>query len=484
LALPGGQEEATGRGRGLAVVLVLSALLKLALLVPAHDTYPVGDARDYLRGAHQLREGEYVSIRPPLWPAALRLAIGLAEATGGPEAVTPVSEILPGQRRPPRPPLSDLDWARILQIAMSTLTVWLVFLLGRELFDRRAGLVAAALFAFDPGFVGYTHLLWAETLFALLNVGWVLLLLRGVRSGRLAPVCAAGALLGLAALTRQLILNFALLAALWIFAVRPRGSALRLAAGFGLFACLAVLPWTLRNAAFHGRFLPVAPTGGWALLHGVTYDVEGEMRRAGLLDALEGPHPIAPIETERMARERAFEIIREDPAAYLTRTVRVNLPDLWRLGSRVLEYARFGDGTGPRRQHGYGAVPGWLGLGLVAVVCGAYLLGMAAGLVGMALAPRWRETLLGGGLVLHACVLHAIVGANLRHRLYVMPFVLLYAGFALSRRPAEWRGLATRRRIAVAAGLLGAFLLLLGSADHREVREQWSHFRALARAAG
>ncbi len=483
LARPSEQEVRSG-GAALAAILALSTLLKLLLLAPAHETYPVGDARDYFRGAHQLRDGEYVSIRPPLWPATIRLAIALAEATGGAEAVTPVSEILPGQRRPPRPPLSDLDWARLLQVAMSGVTVWLVFLLGRELLDRRAGLVAAGLFAFDPGFVGYTHLLWGETLLALLNVGWALLLLRGVREGRTATVCVAGVLLGFAALTRQLMMNFAVLAAAWIFLIRPRREGARLAAAFVLFAVLAVLPWTLRNAAFHGRFLPIAPTGGWALLHGVTHDVDGEMKRAGILDGLNRPAPIAPIETERLARERALEIIRADPGGYLVRTVTVNLPDLWRLGSRVLEYARHGGGEGPRRQHGYRGVPGWLGLGLVVVFSVTYLLAMTSGLVGMAFAPRWRETLLSGALLLQVCGLHAIVGANLRHRLYVMPFVLVYAGFALSRRPAEWPALVTRRRAAVAAALLAAFLLALAAADHRELRDQWIHFRVLARTSG
>lgn len=462
----------------LGVILVLSCLLKLALLVPAHQTYPVGDARDYLRGAHQMREGRYVSIRPPLWPATLRLAIGLAEVTGGEAALTPLAEILPGQRRPPRSALSDLDWARLLQVAMSTATVWLVFLLGRELFDRRAGLVAAGLFAFDPVFVGFTHLLWAETQLALLEVGFVLLLLRGVREERLAPVLAAGVLLGLAALTRQLIWSFSLLAAAWIFVARrhaPR-EALRLAAAFLLAGCLAIAPWTLRNAAFHGTFMPIAPTGGWALLHGVSYDIPGEMERAGITAGLERVSPIAPVETERLARARAVEIIRADPAGYARRMLVVNLPDLWRLGAPVLEHARYGGGAGPNRQHGYGAVPAWLGLALVLWVSLAYLVVMGGGLVGMALAPRWRETLLPGALLLHACVAHAVVGANLRHRAYVMPFVMLYAGFALSRRP-----LASRRRVAVAAALLAAFALALASADHREVREQWYHFKALAR---
>ena len=62
--------------------------------------------------------------------------------------------------------------------------------------------------------------------------------------------------------------------------------------------------------------------------------------------------------------------------------------------------------------------------------------------------------------------------------------MLLYAGFALSRRPSEWRALLTRRRVGVAATLLGAFLLVLASADHREVRDQWIYFMVLTRTVG
>jgi 4-amino-4-deoxy-L-arabinose transferase-like glycosyltransferase len=479
------REGAPAGGAALGAILALSCLLKLVLLAPAHETYPVGDARDYLRAAHMLREHDYRSIRPPLWPATLWLSMSIAEVTGGPGSLTPVDEILPGQRRPPRAPLSDLDWARLLQVAMSTATVWLVFLLGRDLFDRRAGLVAAALFAFDPVFVGYTHLLWAETQLALLDVGMALLLLRGARQGRLGFVCAAGVLLGLAALTRQLMWSFALPAMAWILLVRPRPrrQALRLAAAFGLASCLAIAPWTVRNAAVHHTFMPIAPTGGWALLHGVSYDIPGEMERAGITAGLERVPPIAPVETERLARARALEIIRADPAGYAARMLTVNLPDLWRLGSRVLEYARHGGGAGASREHGYRGVSPGLGLVLVVWVVGAYLVVMLAGLVGMALAPRWRETLLTGALLLHACAAHAVVGANLRHRVYVMPFVMLYAGFALSRRPAQWAALASRGRLAAAGLLLAAFLLLLASADHRELREQWLHFRVLARVA-
>jgi hypothetical protein len=122
----------------------------------------------------------------------------------------------------PRPSLSDLDLIRPVQVGLSTYSVWLVFLLGCELFDRRAALAAAALFGFMPELVGFSHLLRSETLFVTLNLGWALLLLRGLRAERIGLLAAAGAVLALAALTRQVVASFVVLAIGWMFLMRPK----------------------------------------------------------------------------------------------------------------------------------------------------------------------------------------------------------------------------------------------------------------------
>jgi 4-amino-4-deoxy-L-arabinose transferase-like glycosyltransferase len=469
-----------GRNAFLAI-LVVSTGLKLALLVPAHETYPVGDARDYLLAAQTLLDGHYDSSRPPLWPATLAAARWLAERRGE-EAVTPLAEILPGQRTPPRPTVSDLDLARFLLVVFSAFTVWLVFRLGCELFDPRAGLFAAGLFAFAPSFVGYTHLLWAETQFAMLNVGWVLLLVRGVRSERVAWLAAAGAVLGLAALTRQLMLSFTAVVVVWLLFLQGREwrKALRPGAVFALAAGLTIAPWTLRNAVEYRAFVPIAPMGGFGLLHGISKDPHGELRRAGILEAMRQPGTTW-VDRDRMIQEHALGVMTGDPAAFLRRAFTLNLPDLWRPGSRVLEYAREGEGTGPTRQHGYGGVSPGLGLGLIAVFVASYVLFAAAGILGAALAPRWRETLLPLAMVAQACAMHALIGANLRHRLYFMPFVLLYAGFAVSRRRSELRTLATPRRLVLATAGLTLFAVLFALSEPAELREQWAFFRVAAR---
>jgi 4-amino-4-deoxy-L-arabinose transferase-like glycosyltransferase len=453
------------RRRTLGVILAASFALKLILLVPAHQTYPVRDALSYHQAARDLyANGRYETIRPPLYPAMLAAAIWLASFRG-PDALT-------RRRHRPDPP-SDLDIARFMQVVLSTVTVWLVFMLGRELFDRRAGLVAAGIFAFYPAFVGFSHLLWAETLFVFLNVGWMLLLVRGVRTGRAALLLAGGALLGLASLARQVVSSFLPLAGAWMFLMRPtprRGTA-RLAAAMVLGTVLVIGPWTIRNAARYRTFVAIAPNSGLALLWGASDDIFGVLRSAGV------DWRSDVVDLDRRAGARAWEIIRNDPWGYLRRLVQKNLPGMWTPGSMVLEIPRHG---GPRFRggHGYPPIPWWLGCALILVFVGTYLSVMLFGVLGGALAPDWRATLLPLGLAVHGTVLHMIASGFNRHRLYLIPFAIVYAGFFLSRRPAELRALATPVRLAAAAVALVAVTGLIASSNYRNVWVLWRYYGA------
>jgi 4-amino-4-deoxy-L-arabinose transferase-like glycosyltransferase len=71
---------------------------------------------------------------------------------------------------------------RLLQAVVGTLACWFVFLLGRELIDERTGLVAAALAAVMPTFVGFGALALTETLFAATLLGSLLPLAMLARS--------------------------------------------------------------------------------------------------------------------------------------------------------------------------------------------------------------------------------------------------------------------------------------------------------------
>jgi 4-amino-4-deoxy-L-arabinose transferase-like glycosyltransferase len=455
----------SGRHRALIAIIGASLALKLVLLVPAHQTIPVRDAADYVSAAQTLYvTGSYRSGRTPLYPATIAAAMWLASVRGE-HAVT--IRLRPEARRPP---VSDLDIVRLVQVVMSTVTVWLVYLLGCELFDRRAGIVAAGLFAFYPPFVAFSHLLWAETQFTLLNVAWMLLLVRGVRTRQRATLCVCGIAFALAAMTRLVVFSFLPLAVAWMFVVKPQAwrATARLAAALLLGAVLTLAPWTIRNAFVYRAFVPIVPGNGLALLWGASPDITAEMKATGL----DRTHDVA--ERTRLARRRTLEIIRADPGAYVRRVLTRNLPGMWTAGSMVLEI----DERSGTSLHHYPPIPRWLGRSLIVVFVAAYLGVILFAVLGGALGADWRTTLLFLGLALHATALHALASGFDRHRLYVMAFAIPYAAFALSRRPGDLADLVTRRRALVALGVLALVSLLIASGDYRSLSNAWRVYAA------
>ncbi len=104
---------------------------------------------------------------------------------------------------------------------------------------------AAAIAAFYPELVWFASHFWAETVFTVL-LWWAMerLLAADARASTGAAL-ASGLLWGLAILTRETVLYFLPIAALWL-AWRRTGGARRAAALLAL-SLLVVLPWTLRN---------------------------------------------------------------------------------------------------------------------------------------------------------------------------------------------------------------------------------------------
>jgi 4-amino-4-deoxy-L-arabinose transferase-like glycosyltransferase len=114
--------------------------------------------------------------------------------------------------------------AKLLQILAGTLLVAAIASVGARVFGNRTGLAAGLCAAGYPDLVWYSVHLWSEPVFmALLWWGFDRLLAADERlSGRSAV--AAGALLGLATLTREAILYFLPVAALWVAWRRPGGA--------------------------------------------------------------------------------------------------------------------------------------------------------------------------------------------------------------------------------------------------------------------
>lgn len=284
----------------LAVLLAaLAARVASALLWAPPAT---GDAADYLRLAEGLisgagfvgPDGLPTSWRPPLYPAWIATVLA-TEAWWGPTAA--------------------LAAVRVLQALLSACTVLWTHWIASEVGGPRVGLWAGALQAMNVAHIAAVSRVLSETLFTTLVVASVACLVAGTRPGAtdrngrsLVPFAAAGALLGLAALTRSaaLLLPGVLVPTL-LLAARPLGVSRKVAILGAAALCAAFLlvlaPWTARNLHVHGAFVPVATQGG-ATLYAGNHPADG--RVLGVM-----------ADDERARRAEAMTEV--DASAYLVR---------------------------------------------------------------------------------------------------------------------------------------------------------------------
>lgn len=348
---------------------------------------PAGDRDFFVEGARLLADGEgfvhpFVhalgvedaasAAHPPLWIAVLA---GLAKLG----ALSPLS-------------------ARLAGCVAGAVAVLLIGLVARRLAGPKAGLLAAGVAAAYPAWVIADGSGMAEPLYLALVAAAVLGLLRAREDPAPRAALLAGALVGLAALTRTeglLLVPFAALPLLW---GHRRALALVTVA-----AALTVAPWTVRNAITLDRFVPVS-TNVDTVVAGANCDATYHGRDTGLWSprclaaaaAGEVSFPLRRYEEGRLAaawssagREYAAEHLSRLPVVVAARVGR-----LW----RVWQPLREADTT-----EGVGVTAG-------KVAALSFLLGLAPlGLLGVARGGlRRRHLVLLAGLALMVTATSAV----------------------------------------------------------------------------
>lgn len=179
---------------------------------------------------------------------------------------------------------------KILQIACSAATGWGVAALTRRLVNDRAAPIAVGLWAVHLPLAGYCALGWPEPLFLSLFIPSLVLLHDATRDDDTLRLIAAGVLLGLAALFKEIGLAIGLLMAAWLLLrSRPglRLDAARVALTFLFSMLLPLAPWAARNMQHHaapilsGSTLGENAYQGWNG-HDINFDVLPAVRAEGL----------------------------------------------------------------------------------------------------------------------------------------------------------------------------------------------------------
>jgi 4-amino-4-deoxy-L-arabinose transferase-like glycosyltransferase len=430
-------------GTGLVLILLAGVLARLVLWYAFRDApIHIWDERDYDTLARNLLEtGEFTfhpsdtptSLRPPLYPA---LVAAVYQLTG----------------------VGNFAAVRLVQAALSLLTVVVAYRLGREITSPRTAVWLAGLCCFYPSLLAYNNLLLTEVLFTLLlttSCYWTVLALKRASVGY---GVAAGVALGLAALTRSVVwLAPPFLAGFLLLTCRA-GWARRLAVAAAVVAAFAatIAPWAVRNTRLQGTFVAIDTMGGRNFMMG-NYE-HTPLYRSWDAVALGGEQSWAaevwaayPPEQRRtqgmvdkLALRQGLQFVREHPGLTLERSV-VKFFDFWGLERELIAGADrgyFGQASGPAL------------LGLAVVVTGGYAAAAVLALFGLAFAPpadrrgHWLLVC----IIAFVCGMHTIVFGHSRYHLPLMPLVLVYAAGAVTHARIIWDRRRTAR-FAVAAGL-------------------------------
>lgn len=152
-----------------------------------------------------------------------------------------------------------LEIVQLIHIILSTLTCLIVFIIAREIYNKKVALVSSVIFAFNPLIFWHIPRLYNENLFIFILAFSMLYIVKLFQKLSFKTSMIAGALIGIASLCKgqMFILPFFLLPGLFYTFPEMRGKVLK--CFFTLFFMMIVIisPWTLRNYHITHKFVPV-----------------------------------------------------------------------------------------------------------------------------------------------------------------------------------------------------------------------------------
>jgi 4-amino-4-deoxy-L-arabinose transferase-like glycosyltransferase len=336
--------------------------------------------------------------------------------------------------------LDSFQAVRWVQLPLGALLVPAVALVAARVAGRHVGFLAGAMAALYPVLVWHSAHFWSEVLLLPLLWWGFERVLAADAGGRPGAAAAGGLLVGLASLTRETVLYFAPLLALWLAWRRPGGRAR--AAAFLLACALAVLPWTVRNYLVFGSPVPVATRGNLMLLLGNTDRPWQEVvEEYGALGPVEGP---------RRALAQALREAVSHPPGWYPRKLFREMAAFWGVNNLSVIHLQY---------QAYGPLSAGTVRLASALTVVPYLALVALAVVGLAGTRLDRERLLLLGFALGYTLLHAAAFGFPRFRLPLLPVLFLLASEAwvrLREGPALTR---PRLLLAGALSLAAAFVL-------------------------
>ena len=309
---------------------------------------------------------------------------------------------------------------RLVQCILGAVTCFVLYLIGKEIYSNRIGIIASSIAALYYPFIQMPIYLVTETLSIFLLLFSLWWLVKTKKNNSSWNFIISGILLGIASLTRSTFFGFYLLLP-FIFMITSPQKKKGLYQGILVFAgiILAISPWVIRNYLHFQQIIPMSTRSGFVLYQGHNPMATGE--NGGWWPM--GKEYIVPEETFQMSEleknayfgEKAKNFIINNPKASFYLFFRKVL-NMWR--------------------------PYYSGTSLISklVMLFSYLPVMILGTIGIFFSYKsWRKTTLLVAFIIYYVVVHAILVGTIRYRWPAMPFFFIFTAFTLDNLLEKYR---------------------------------------------
>jgi 4-amino-4-deoxy-L-arabinose transferase-like glycosyltransferase len=398
------------------VVLGLALLLRVLFLILTHDLKPLYDGSSYLTMAEQiLASGGYNPdyVWPPGYPyfvAGVFLVFG-----------------------------KSVMAVRALQVGLSLISVYLIYIITRRVFEsERVAVVASVFAAVCPSFIAFSHYAWSETLFIFILLSFVYVFLLFLERGNRRLLIASAVLFGLGSLTRGVLLPTVVVVVpyLWSeFKGRLRATVASIVI-FLLAAGAVLAPWTIRNLIVYRTPVLISPNMGLNLWAGNSNILKGAPKDGdwSRLEYLRQGRSVT--ERERYAYEQGIKRISEEQPTWILKKA-IRYLHSWSMNSSFTLRWHLRKGL-------YGNMPGWFERIVVGSIRYVYLVIMLAAILGLTWTTYSKKKWLLVGILLTFSAIYLVtLSGNPRLRIPLVAILIMFSG-----EGCVWAATFFRQRLA------------------------------------
>jgi len=302
--------------------------------------------------------------------------------------------------------------AKIALALLSALTAVLLYALGKEIFNKKTGILAAGIYTIYPASIFWTGYLAPETLASLLIILLTLFAVKSIKSPHILLPLFTGIVLSTLILTRSIgLLLIPVIPAFFFFHKKKKAWKPML-----LFFCglLCLMPWTVRNWIIQKSFVPVSAEGEVVLYIANNERSLGEASGFYHNENIEEFRGMSEIEIDRKFYAMAFSFITKNPKTY-ARLVLDRFIRFWRLYPHTIS----GPGTSYTGIHI-----------LISIFTETPIL--LLGICGLFLSKRrWRDLLFPYLILTVFSFSHILVRTTIRYRFPLMGLAILFTAYFL-----------------------------------------------------